>query len=171
MFRGVKRLMRSHRERLLSLVLLPAFLLGTLPHTDCICGDGHRELFCTPGHCRACLSRSSASGAGCHSCCKAHAATEKPSCCATKHCEQSPAGGPTSVAANQGCCCKGVLEVPAPVTLSKKSELTGHSTFVAVVESPPAYVAANELWPSFDCVSHSTPPPLDAVIVYLHLTI
>lgn len=171
MFRGVKRLMRSHRERVFSLVLLPAFLLGTLPHTDCICGDGHREPFCTPGHCRACLSRSSASGAGGHSCCKSHASSEKPSCCAGKQCERSPAGGPTSVAAKQGCCCKGIIEVPTPVTLAKKSELTGHSMVAAILESPQTYVSAAELWPSFECVSRSMPPPLDAVIVYLHLTI
>ena len=54
---------------ILSLALLPAFLYGTLPHTACICADGHRE-----EHCRALAGKrcdkSSAVSAPC-SCCRA----------------------------------------------------------------------------------------------------
>jgi hypothetical protein len=173
MFWGAKKLVRDHRERFLSLVLLPAFFLGTIAHTECICGDGHREQFCTPGNCRQCLSRSSAANVSDHSCCKAHASHEKRSCCRIKPCKQPQADGAvnTSLAANNGCCCKAVIEVPAPVTVGKKSDLTGYSAVVAAIESVPDYVTANELWPSFDWIRHSTLPPVDAVIIYLHLTI
>jgi hypothetical protein len=173
MFRGMKRLVRAYRERVISLVLLPAFFLAAMPHSACICGDGHRELFCSPGHCRACLSRSGDTAAGGHSCCQGHVSCEARTCCGTKHDEKTPAGdtSSTSVIAKHGCCCKGVVEVPAPAAVSKKSDLAGPTAFVAIVEPATAFVSANELWPSFERISHSTPPPLDAVIVFLHLTI
>jgi len=34
--RQVKNLLKAYREKVFSLVLLPAFFLGTLPHTACI---------------------------------------------------------------------------------------------------------------------------------------
>jgi len=171
MFREVKRRLRRHRERVLSLVLLPAFFLGTMPHTDCICGDGHREVFSTPGNCRACLN--SASAAKGRSCCQTQASPEQRSCCGIKH-GQEPVSGDatdTSCAAKPNCCCKAVIAIPSPVTLSKSSGRTVPPASAAIVESTPAYISAKELGPASEWVRNATPPPLDAVIVYLHLTI
>src|SRR4051794_28727024 len=46
MFRKLFKLARASRERAFALVMLPAFLLGTLPQTACICADGHRQASC-----------------------------------------------------------------------------------------------------------------------------
>lgn len=168
MVRRLRKFVRLHRERLLSLVVLPAFFLASLPHSACICGDGHREPFCTPGHCRACNTSS-----GDHSCCKGQSSQQEQGCCGTKHDEESPAGDTSNptVTAKTGCCCTGVVEIPAPATVAKKSEFAGHGVIVAIAQRSSAFVSASELWPSFEQINHSTPPPLDAVIVYLHLTI
>jgi hypothetical protein len=173
MVRRLRKFVRLHRERLLSLVMLPVFFITSLPHSTCICGDGHREPFCTPGHCRACLSRASNTASGGHSCCKGHASEQGRSCCGIKHDEQTPAGDTsnTSIAAKHGCCCTGIVEVPAPAAVTNKSEFAGHGVLLAIAEPSSAFVSANELFPSVERINHSMPPPLDAVIVYLHLTI
>ena len=173
MLRRLRKFAWPHRERLLSLVMLPAFFFASLPHSTCICGDGHREPFCTPGNCRACLSRAGSAAGGGHSCCKGHASEQGRTCCGSK-CHKKTAGSDTSipsVTAEHGCCCKGVVETPAPATIGKKSEFAAPATLVSSIESSPAYLSTSELWPSFEQFNDSTPPPVDAVIVYLHLTI
>ena len=173
MLRRFRKFVWPHRERLLSLVMLPAFFVASLPHPACICGDGHRELFCTPGHCRACLRHATSTADGGHSCCQGHASELVQSCCGTKHDDQTPTGGTSNsgLTAIQGCCCKGIVEVAGPATVSKKSEFAAPGTVVANTQSSAAYVSVSELWPLFEQFNDSTPPPVDAVIVYLHLTI
>src|SRR5262245_43232510 len=81
MLRPVSKLLRTHSERLLALVLVPALVLGTLPQTACICSDGHVEPAC-----RGLASGSANSCSGCACCQKSERVR---SCCRAK-CEQSP---------------------------------------------------------------------------------
>src|SRR6478609_5338551 len=100
------------RRGIFSLALLPAFLCGTLPHTACICADGHRE-----EHCRA-LSRhtSAPTSAGklrCN-CCKPR--DEAPDCCQTEKQDSQRQAGLTA----SGNCCHPIIETPAPLASSTK---------------------------------------------------
>jgi hypothetical protein len=54
---------------------------------------------------------------------------------------------------------------------SGTSEQLSKSVFVAATEPVSTLWSAEKLPPRFVRTQHSTPPPLDAVIVYLHLTI
>jgi hypothetical protein len=50
-------------------------------------------------------------------------------------------------------------------------ELDQQLPLVATIESFSSLASANEIRPALERNSFSTPPPLDAVIVFLHLTI
>lgn len=170
MFRKVKKLAAVYRERLVSLMLLPAFFLATMPHTACICADGHREAFCRAALCRLMSSEFGESACcGC-SCCKARATCEKRSCCKAKHCQQKPIDG-TGLIAITGSCCHPYVEVPAPAVTVGKTDLKANSTLVTAIAPLPILLPADNIRATFERVHHSTPPPLDTVIVYLHLTI
>ncbi|MBW8883664.1 MAG: hypothetical protein JF612_02570 [Planctomycetia bacterium] len=154
---------------------MPAFLYAALPHTACICADGHRE-----EHCRVLAGQrcdktpaASASAAGNpaastqFSCCKACQETrDARSCCPAKE-SQTPQTG--LMAAGQ--CCHPVVEAPAPLVLSAKAAAAEKSTLVTAI------APITEPWfvDTYRPIRHSdhlsTPPPLDVVIVYLHLTI
>ncbi len=173
MFRRLSKLARTYREKILSLVVLPAFFLGTLPHTACICADGHREEFCKAAACRSIASGSSTTACcGC-SCCQNRGSDQGRSCCKDKCCERptgstAPAGGLT---AKTGTCCQPIVEAPAPAATSSKAELGAKADFVAAVVPFPSAILANEIRPVMEPIGYSTPPPLDVVIVFLHLTI
>jgi hypothetical protein len=173
MFRRIKKIVWSHRERLLSLVLLPTFFLGTMPHTACICADGHREPFCRAAACSDLASGTSKTpSCGC-SCCKDRGSQEGQSCCSGKSCcagkhSSIPVDG---LAAKTGSCCQPIVEAPAPAVKTTKAEWDKRLALVATIESFSSLMLANEFRPALERNSHSTPPPLDAVIVFLHLTI
>src|SRR4030095_13225105 len=76
MFRRIAKQMHAHREPIVSLLLMPAFLIGTMPHTACICADGHREVVCPAMAGRFTLQRSNAGASSERSCCSA-----KVGCC------------------------------------------------------------------------------------------
>src|SRR5437773_899580 len=120
MLRRIKSLARTYRERLLSLVMLPAFFLGTLPHTACICADGHREALCRAGACR---SINTASGAttccGC-SCCKNRSAGTTRSCCQAKGCCAAKHKAADGIAAKNSCC-RPFVEASAPAVAATKT--------------------------------------------------
>src|SRR5207302_6214460 len=106
MFRRAKKLLYASRERILSLVLLPAFFLATIPHTACICADGHREAFCRATLCRFMSAKGSESACcGC-SCCKAGAKCEKRSCCKNQQGQAKSTGAAsgTGMIANANSC-------------------------------------------------------------------
>jgi hypothetical protein len=173
MFRGMKKLVSTHRERLVSLVLLPAFFFGTMPHTACICADGHREEFCKAALCRAIGNGSTATTCcGC-SCCKGRGAHEGRSCCQAKSCQPANGGAAPAngIAAKTGSCCQPFFEAPAPAVVSGNADLGSQLTFVAATALPTIFIGADEFQPTLARSSFSTPPPLDAVIVFLHLTI
>jgi|SRR5262245_24155592 len=151
------------RRGLLSLALLPVFLLGTIPNTACICADGHRE-----EHCRALIrgnaAAKSSSKSGC-CCCKPQ--NDAPSCCqAADHQPQTPAGLIAS-----GSCCHPIIESPAPLAASAKDHAPAKSTLVATLATIDSFWAADATHPTPSWRHLSTPPPIDVVIVYLHLTI
>ena len=173
MFRRIKKFVWRSRGRMLSLVMLPAFFLGTLPHTACICADGHREEFCKAALCRA-LGNGSKTTACCGcSCCKPSGSHAGRSCCQSK---QGESGKPSSMpmnglAAKTNSCCQPIIEAPAPASQSSKVEVVDQLSLVAAVASLLLLVPTVDIRPSFDHIHSATPPPLDAVIVFLHLTI
>ena len=164
MFHRFSSLIRFHSKGILSLALLPAFLYGTLPHTACICADGHRE-----DHCRALAAprcdKTPAANTQC-SCCKARRDDAR-NCCQAKENKTHQRTG--LIAA--GTCCHPIVEAPAPLVPSVKADAVAKSTLL------PAFAPIAEPWfaASYRPLRHSdhlaTPPPLDVVIVYLRLTI
>jgi hypothetical protein len=171
--RRITRQLRAYREKLISLVVLPVFFFGTMPHTACICADGHREEFCKAAICRALNQGASTTQCcGC-SCCKNAGGQKVRSCCQSKSCE--PASGSETpvngVAAKKGSCCHPYLEDSAPATVSGKASLGSQLVIAATAVGPITLVSADEYLPTLNLDIFSTPPPLDAVIVYLHLTI
>jgi hypothetical protein len=161
------RVVSTYRERLLSLVLVPAVFFGTLPHTACICADGHREAFCQAMACRIAVTPPSEAENCC--CCRAKTSENKTqNCCRGK---QSRTDQTCELGAGTGSCCQPIVEAPSPVVISSKAELTMKSLVVAAIEAPNLFRFSTVSWPTLPLAVHSTPPPLDTVIVYLHLTI
>jgi hypothetical protein len=74
-------------------------------------------------------------------------------------------------AAARNSCCHPIIEAPAPVSTPSKVQLLDHSPFVAAIVPLPLLLPTVEGLPSFERIHCSTPPPLDAVIAYQHLTI
>ena len=173
MFRSIRKFVWPHRERLLALVMLPAFFLASLPHTACICADGHREQFCRAGACHARSSGSNATACcGC-SCCQVRDSAQGRSCC-RQNAHNSSGNTPVpghGLNAKTGPCCKPFVEAPAPAIKSNKVEQLSAKAIVAAVEplNLPFYIASDR--PSVELYHSSTPPPLDAVIVFQRLTI
>ncbi len=173
MFHRIGKLVWLNCERLLSLVMLPAFFLGTLPHTACICADGHREPSCNASACRArAFESSKAACCGCI-CCKDCGTKHGRSCC-QKQASKSHKHNSVSVnglVAMTGSCCHPIIEVPAAAIGPNKAQQSLDQVVAAVGHPLPALASTVAVRPSIDRVHTSTPPPLDAVIVYLHLTI
>jgi hypothetical protein len=151
------------RRGLLSLALLPAFLYGALPHTACICADGHRE-----EHCRALSRHSSAPQSATKSecsCCKARQGA--PSCCQAAGSQAQSHSA--SMAA--GTCCRPIVESPAPLIRSANVQTAAKPLALATLVPVDELLAADAFQLVRSWRHFSTPPPLDVVIVYLHLTI
>jgi hypothetical protein len=169
MFRRINKLVHASRETLLSLVMLPAFFLATLPHTACICGDGHRESRCNASACCAIKQgKSTDVSCGCP-CCQSHSG--KACCCKAKPaasgCEKCP---PPGLAAKNGNCCQPIIETPAPaksveeVSVPSPLDVAIGDLTSRLADISPSLLVRRPL-------DHHGPPPLDVVIVYLHLTI
>ena len=170
MFRRLRKLVRSHREKLLSLVILPAFFLATLPHGACICGDGHREAFCNLSICHA-IYQGKATGVCCGcSCCK-NKCDEQRSCCHSKHRPAEPVKSPVSgIGANTGTCCHPIIETPAPALELARLVLNSHWN-VPIASPTIALADATESHGTRFVFDYHGPPPRDAVIVFQRLTI
>jgi hypothetical protein len=170
MFQRLNKLTHLHRARLTSLVLLPAFFLSTLPHTACICADGHREATC-----KALVSRLVPTGfnASACSCCNTPSSCEARSCCRGKHSQTASSShhAGCGLVAKSKSCCQPIIETPAPASATAKGEPAKQALLGAMIASEPALFFANENSPSLPAIGLSTPPPLDAVIVFQHLTI
>ena len=161
------------RSRAFAAVLVPAFLLATLPHSACICADGHKEPSCNASACCA-IAQGKGDGVCCGcSCCKPNSDGTPPSCCQSKHGPTDPAKRPASgLNAKTGSCCHPITEAPVPAAGTKKSELPSQKSLV--VRALPTLQFISVL-PTRSTAhlpdNHHGPPPLDAVIVFLHLTI
>jgi len=169
MFRRMKKLVRAHRERMLSLVLLPAFFLATLPRQACICPDGHRERTCNA---LACGLGGASCSCGC-TCCKSSGPTQQRSCCQAMHRHAAPPGQqPVSgLTAAKGSCCQPIMEAPAPVVSANKGALAKQiESAVAMDVVLPLFVAPS-VRPGFTWTDAPDTPPLDVVIVFQRLTI
>jgi hypothetical protein len=173
-FRRSKKFVNSHCERILSLVLLPAFLLGTLPQTACICADGHRESFCKAAGLALLPGGSSASACSGRSCCQEHKKQIVRGCCNAQHSQQTPSQqGPISgVATTQGSCCHLLIEAPPPATTeAAKVSVSVPQDWVAVVQLAPPLNSAGKIRAACELSDFTGPPPVDAVIVFQRLTI
>src|SRR5947207_3563752 len=134
MFRKAKKLVVASRERILSLVMLPAFFLATLPHTACICADGHREEFCRATACRFLGAKTCGE---CSCCQESAAACQKSSCCHAKHSQpdSSKSKTPTTgLTAKTGSCCNPIVEAPGPAVTAGKGQLPSKSALVAAIQ-------------------------------------
>ena len=172
MMRRVRKLVWPHHERLLALVMLPAFFLATLPHTFCVCGDGHREVRCNAAACLA-IKQGDATGVCCGCTCCPSGKSGK-SCCsrqaklARSGSKQCPLHG---WSAKHGNCCTPTVDTPAPlrgvVKISHAPQLDlalGEIQSPILADAAPPRIARRAL-------DYHGPPPLDAVIVFLRLTI
>jgi hypothetical protein len=167
MLRRFRKLVWPHRERLLSLVLLPAFVLGTLPQTACICADGHRELSCKAAVCRALAEGSTtAECCGCD-CCQQVCGQEQKSCCA----KQVVAARQTlfEVTAPPSTCCNPIIEIPAPANAIAKAEVSLKFEWNALARVVPTLELAG-ICTGFHLFDFKG-PPLDLVIEFNRLTI
>ena len=157
MFRSVSKLAKTYARRFVSLVLLPALMLGTLPQTACLCADGHVELAC-----RTLAARSVAQVCnGCSHC--QHSGQQVRSCCQA-HTQQ------LGLAACGTNCCHPLTVAPAPAALAGKVKVETQQVLAAIPEAVPDAMLAGKLTPAV-CTLDFIPPPLDAVIVFLRLTI
>jgi hypothetical protein len=157
MVRSFSKLALAHSRRLLSLVLLPALVLGTLPQTACLCADGHVEMACralaarsAAKHCNGC-SHCQPAGQQVRSCCQGHATQPGLAACGTN-------------------CCHPLTVAPAPATMAGKVKVEAQQLVAVVVDEAPPALFAGKLQPAI-CTLDSRPPPFDAVIVFQRLTI
>ena len=172
MIRSIRKIVRLHQERLLALVMLPAFFLATLPHTACICGDGHREAHCNAAACCAFNhGKTVTSCCGC-ACCKTKG-DGRTGCCGK--CKNKPAAPPEEsqpgVAAKTGGCCHPYLEAPSPTAVVKKQVFTSQLDVVISPVSSQTFTVGSSISVVRLPFDYHGPPPRDAVIVFQHLTI
>lgn len=168
MLRRVQKLTELHREKFLVAVMLPAFILGTLPQTACICADGRRQENCNWQVCQAIRAGDeSRVPCGC-ACCPTQ--ENHSCCCKAKAADREPVQerGP-GLTAHSAPCCRAVVEAPPPVKGSEAAaswDIGLICTFAFELtertEQPRLARRALHL---------ERPPPLDAVIVFAHLTI
>jgi hypothetical protein len=162
-----------HGKRLVSLVLLPAFFLGTVPQVTCICSaadgqaaGGHPSCPTKPRGERETRCSDSPTGG---SCCQHSAKPVEPSCCQPKQ-AVGPVSSPEPLASCGGCCHQ-VIAPPAPAQTQEKSGAPKPQAFDFIIaELPPPSVLANAQ-ARFTLGARHAPPPLDLVIVLRRLTI
>jgi hypothetical protein len=166
MLRRLRKLSFVHGKWLVSLVLLPAFVLGTLPQIACICSATDGELTC-PTKPRG-VGEVRCSALPGSSCCQRSAARNEPSCCQPKQAGQLPSPQPL---ASCGGCCYQVIAPPTPAAIHEKpGALKSQAIGFVIAELPPPSllaVAQARLLPG----ARHAPPPLDLVIVLRRLTI
>lgn len=171
MFLRAKKLAIAYREKIISLAMLPAFLFASLPYTSCICADGHVEPFCRVALCRL-MGQGSPTSCGC-SCCQAADACGQRSCCRANKAlpKSSDTRQSSGLIAVTDSCCHPFVKQAAPAVASDKVIVQSKSMLFADVLSVGVMSPRVPDATAFERTRHSTPPPFDSVIVYLHLTI
>jgi hypothetical protein len=164
---------RAWRKRLAALALAPLVFLGTLPHSACHCDRGPHEAFCRVAPSG---SKNAAAPAATRACCLARRAKSRRLDAPAEGGGQLPprsgCGAPRATAP-WGACCGKAWEPALPATLSDSTKITGgfDGLALAPVKLGIAVALADRCAFHLRHFPRATPPPLDAVIVYLHLTI
>jgi hypothetical protein len=167
LFSNPKYSSQRNGERLLSLVLVPALFFGTLPQAACICADGHREEYCQAMACR--ISPAEPQKAEKCGCCQNRSArSDAKNCCQAK---QRQSGSSTGLVVATDSCCNPIIKAPAPIASSGKVELATKSVLATTIEPENWFQSPSNFQPALGNNPLSKPPPIDVIIVYLHLTI
>jgi hypothetical protein len=164
-FRTLRKSARLHRERLLALVMLPAFFLGTLPRVVCICADGHREPFCPMAGGKIASGKSACCGCSC--CTKENPAGTRDCCRSHHHRGVTRPGwsGPNHPG------CHLLVEAPAPAVKTNAAKVSDSESWASAPQPEWAIAAQVRSQPPRCHQPPVWPPPVDFLVVYLHLTI
>lgn len=160
---SLARLIRRHRERLVSLVALPAFILATLPQAACVCeGPGGKQVATEPP---------ASAGVICQcECCSRTSGKQQVCCRAKTEAVEDDGQAPLGLTQLPGKCSQKLTVVPAP----SKGHESDHSQLrltLAPQHLPP--LTASQTGPA----NHSGherglhDPPPDVVILLARLTI
>jgi hypothetical protein len=156
---------------MLAAVLLPAFLLGTLPHTVCLCSDGQREEFCPTATCRF-SGRAPVAKPHLECCCQQEPGQSRRSCCVSS--EHRGAGNPSNscaAALQSGArCCQRIVEAPAPANPLKQREDVSQVGLALAADVAPPMTLALHPHSGLACAA-AADPPIDLVIVLRRLII
>lgn len=159
--------------RAIALLLVPAVLLGGVPQSLCLCAEGGTARACASPGC--CQRRSGgASSSGCHCACCAAIRGQPRSCCAGRGVARASHGRiplPAGLHAAQvgGTCCRQQVASPAPAAVEKNSTWTSAAT--ASCGDVPLLADFQHGFLSARSDGSLHLPPLDRVILFLHLTI
>lgn len=154
-------------ERLVSLVLLPAFLLATLPQAACVCSAADGASACPTKCCGEEDTRCAPlpTGAGC---CRMLATRAERSFCRPKQPLERQALDPSE---SCGECCHQVLVPPSPAASARDFGANQGFALDFVIDALPLPVAPAIAQTFFARDWSSEIPPLDLVIVLRRLTI
>lgn len=167
MLRMLKRRAMAFGERLVALVMLPAFLLGTLPQTVCICAAGEGPSACPTNCCGERDARCAPVASGGH-CCSPKAGSAEPSCCRPQQLAENAAHDSEQTC---GACCHQILAPPSPAIGGNESSTKSGQAWGLVIDvwPLPFTPAAAQKFSARN--SASVLPPLDLVILLRRLTI
>ena len=102
-------------------------------------------------------------------CCRAKSASsDAKNCCQAT---QSQSGSSTRLEISTGCCCNPIIEAPAPIVTAAKVDLAAKSLLAATIEPERWFESSESFRSALSSNQLSTPPPIDVVIVFQHLTI
>jgi hypothetical protein len=172
MFRWARQRLHAYRERIRAALLLPVFIVGSLPHAVCVCARSDRDRACPAMVCRFAVQPVRSALAVEQPGKQAAVPVRSRTCCR----QQKPKGESESVpaagiVAQRTGCCQWLIAVPAAARPG------GH--FVAQLPQPEVSYAAYALplaalgsaGQSIGRNSSAVPIPIDAVIVLQRLTI
>src|SRR5688500_13704733 len=168
-----KKLVRAFRDKVTTPALLAVFLVGTFPHPACICADGHREPLCRVAICRLLGQEMNAGASSACSHCKGTVELENRSCCRVTPSAPAPVGhvSQPSLIAKTGTCCRPFVKPQTPMAAATKVSVLPISTLIAAI-TPLLFSCAAENDPlALSWALNATPPPLDGIIVFQHLTL
>jgi hypothetical protein len=164
---------QCRRSRAFAAMLVPAFLCATLPHSACFCADGRKETTCNAAVCCRIAAGENTSGPGCGcSCCQPFNGQQPRTCCLAETQIEPSKDSDSPRNARSVPCCKPVVQAPTPVARGKMEAPPTHKDltweFLPALHFVSNVPASPSIRPLDD---YHGPPPLDAVILFLHLTI
>jgi hypothetical protein len=165
------RVTRACRKRLAALALAALVFLGTLPHSACLCASDPRNAFCRSATSGREIARENPAPRACCLARRARRLQARPE--AGGQVQQLAGYGQPRVTAPSGACCGKVWEPALPATAAEATKATKGGDWLPLTsfKSGVAVAPADRFGSNSGYSLRATPPPLDAVIVYLHLTI